>query len=382
MQQRHPSCHVIHGVYERHVSLVSMTITEMRLRLRNVMNLDPEAASVVNGIHTSDDHVLGPGDVLTFIKPAGRKRANLPINSILHGEFTKVASTWPDERIPFALTSPPYDSLREYHGYQFDYQAMATTLHRIMTPGGVVVWVVADQVVKGGETGNSFRHALAFQETGFLIHDTMIYEKNTSSFPARQDGTRYTQVFEYMFVFSKGTPNSAKLICDKENRWQGGVNWGRNTNRGKDGILVQDSDIKPVPQFSPRNNIWRYVVGGGFGQSDKSAYQHPATFPETLARDHILSWSNPGDVVLDPLAGSGTTCVMAKRLGRHFIGVDISQKYCDLAEERVRRADPAAYSEKCRQLEEKRLEMVRRRKELLAKLSPIQRKLLGFPSNV
>ena len=166
---------------------------------------------------------------------------------------------------------------------------------------------------------------------GFKLHDTMIYEKNTSSFPARRTGKRYTQIFEYMFVFCKGKIKTGNLICDKPNKWAGWTNWGKNTQRGKDGKLKKTKDIKPVPEFSPRNNIWRYNVGKGFNSSDKESHSHPAIFPEKLAEDHILSWSNEGDVVLDPFVGSGTTCKMAKKNKRHYIGIDISEEYCNLA---------------------------------------------------
>jgi site-specific DNA-methyltransferase (adenine-specific) len=134
-----------------------------------------------------------------------------------------------------------------------------------------------------------------------------------------------------MFVFCKGKIKTANLICDKPNKWAGHTNWGKNTNRGKDGELKETTDIKPVPDFSPRNNIWKYNVGKGFNSSDKESHQHPAIFPEQLAEDHILSWSNEGGIVLDPFCGSGTTCKMAKKNNRHYIGIDISKEYCDLA---------------------------------------------------
>ena len=160
----------------------------------------------------------------------------------------------------------------------------------------------------------------------------MIYEKNTSSFPARRTGKRYTQIFEYMFVFCKGKIKTGNLICDKPNKWAGHTNWGKNTQRGKDGELKKTKDIKPVPDFSPRNNIWKYNVGKGFNSKDKESHKHPAIFPEKLAEDHILTWSNKDDVVLDPFMGSGTTCKMAKKNGRKYIGIDISKEYCELAE--------------------------------------------------
>jgi site-specific DNA-methyltransferase (adenine-specific) len=254
--------------------------------------------------------------------------------------------------VDLVVTSPPYDKLRDYHGYHFDCPSVAKALYRAMKPGGVVVWVVADAVVDGGETGTSFRQALTFQDAGFRIHDTMIYEKNTCSFPSRRDGNRYSQTFEYMFVFSKGKPKTAALLCDKPNKWEGTTNWGKNTDRSRDGILRQKKDIKPVEAYSPRNNVWRYVpvyekddaaeemvasevrryvVSGGFGQKDKAAYKHPATFPQALAEDHILTWSNPGDVVLDPMCGSATVCLAAQRRDRQFIGMEISKEYCELA---------------------------------------------------
>src|ERR1043165_166411 len=278
------------------------------------------------------------------------------LNKILHGDCLDNLSRFDPASVHLVVTSPPYDDLRDYHGYTFDCPSVAKALYRVLKPGGVVVWVVADAVVDGSETGTSFRQALTFQDVGFRLHDTMIYEKNTCSFPASRDGNRYSQTFEYMFVFSKGKPKTANLLCDKPNKWQGTTNWGKNTDRGKDGQLRQKKDIKPVPYFSPRNNVWRYVpeyekdeaaedmvaseirryvVGGGFGQKDKSAYKHPATFPQALAEDHILSWSNPGNVVLDCFAGSATSCLAAQRLGRQLIGIDISKEYCELACRRI-----------------------------------------------
>ncbi len=241
----------------------------------------------------------------------------------------------PNDSVDLTVTSPPYDNIRDYKGYCFeeeDFKKIVKELFRVTKKGGVVVWVVGDSVMKGSETGTSFRQALGFMDGGFKLHDTMIYEKNTSSFPARRSGKRYTQIFEYMFVFCKGKIKTGNLICDKPNKWAGHTNWGKNTHRGKDGELKETKDIKPVPDFSPRNNIWKYNVGKGFNSKDKESHEHPAIFPEKLAEDHILSWSNEGDVVLDPFMGSGTTCKMAKKNGRKYIGIDASKEYCDLAE--------------------------------------------------
>lgn len=257
------------------------------------------------------------------------------VNEILTGNNVEIMRRFPDECIDLTVTSPPYDDLRNYNGYNFDFEGLVKELHRTTKKGGIVVWVVGDAVIKGGESGSSFRQALSFIDAGFLLHDTMIYEKNTSSFPARRIGKRYTQIFEYMFIFSKGLPKTGNLICDKPNKWAGHTNWGKNTIRGKDNDLKETTDIKPVPDYSPRNNIWRYVVGGGFATKDKAAHGHPAIFPERLAEDHILSWSNEGDVVLDPMGGSGTTAKMAKLNNRNYIHIDISEEYNDIARERL-----------------------------------------------
>ena len=274
--------------------------------------------------------VIEENDKNIIIKPVSEY-----IDKIIHGDSVKILRELEPNCIDLTITSPPYDDIRDYNGYNFNFEVLQNIikeLYRITKSGGVVVWVVGDATINGSETGSSFRQALKFMEAGFKLHDTMIYEKNTSSFPARHTGNRYTQIFEYMFVFCKDKIKTAHLICDKPNKWAGHTNWGKNTNRLKNGELQETSDIKPVPDFSPRNNIWKYNVGKGFNSKDKESHEHPAIFPEQLAEDHILSWSNEDDIVLDPFSGSGTTCKMAKKNKRKFIGVDISEEYCKLAE--------------------------------------------------
>lgn len=235
-----------------------------------------------------------------------------------------------DNSIDLTVTSPPYDDLRNYKGYSFDFENIAKELYRVTKNGGILVWIVGDATSKGSESGTSFRQALYFKECGFNLHDTMIYEKNSSSFPAARTSKRYTQIFEYMFVFCKGKiRNDISLLCDKPNKWAGHTNWGNNTQYDKDGNLKQTNNIKPVPEFSLRNNIWKYSVGF----NDKTG--HPAVFPEKLAEDHILSWSKENDVVLDPFMGSGTTAKMSILNNRNYIGFEISEEYCSMTEERL-----------------------------------------------
>lgn len=238
----------------------------------------------------------------------------------------------PDNHIDLTITSPPYDSLRDYKGYSFDFPAIAEQLFRTTKVGGVVVWVVADQVVKGSETGTSLRQALGFMDAGFRLHDTMIYQKPGSRFPEK---IRYNQIWEYMFVFSKGKPKSVNLIKDKPNKWEGRTNWGHGGFRGKDGEMKIRNKSKTYNKVGIRNNIWLINNAYGFATKDKIAYKHPATFPESIPEGHIITWTNEGDLVYDPFMGSGTTAKVAIRLNRNWMGSEISKEYCDLINERL-----------------------------------------------
>jgi len=237
------------------------------------------------------------------------------VNVIYNENCLDTMARMEDNFIDLTLTSPPYDDLREYNGYSFDFEAIANELYRVTKTDGVVVWVVGDATHKGSETGSSFKQALYFKSIGFKLHDTMIYEKNSPAYPARADSNRYTQIFEYMFVFAKGKVIN-QLICDKPNKWAG--------HKDFSGKLKN-----PVPDFSPRNNIWKYTTSF-------NGVKHPAPFPEQLAEDHILSWSRGGDIVYDPFMGSGTTAKMAKLHNRTYIGSEISKEYCDIAEARLK----------------------------------------------
>ena len=238
----------------------------------------------------------------------------MQLNKIYVENCLDTMAKMPDEFVQATVTSPPYDDLRKYNGYSFDFELIANELYRVTKESGVVVWVVGDATKKGSETGSSFRQALYFQSLGFNLHDTMIYEKNSPAYPASASSNRYTQIFEFMFVFSKGKP-LANLICDKPNKWAGYKDFGGKLKN-------------PVPEFSPRNNIWKYTTSF-------NGVKHPAPFPEALAADHIRTWTNEGHLVYDPFMGSGTTAKMAMLNGRDFIGSEISQEYADIANARI-----------------------------------------------
>ena len=255
----------------------------------------------------------------------------MKINKIYNENCLDTMQRMNDNFIDLTVTSPPYDNLRKYKGYSFDFENIAKELHRITKDGGIVVWIVGDATIKGSETGESFKQVLYFKEIGFNLHDTMIYEKHTSSFPARKDGNRYTQIFEYMFVFVKGKIKDITLICDKKNKTGGELSrFGKYSYYNKEGEKVQEKNKgKITPEFSPRTNIWKYKVG-----FDK-VKGHPAIFPEKLANDHIISWSNEEDIVYDCFMGSGTTAKMCVLNNRKYIGSEISKEYVDLSNKRL-----------------------------------------------
>ena len=233
--------------------------------------------------------------------------------------------------IDLVITSPPYDEMREYSGNSLiDFEKIASELHRVVKPGGVVVWVVGDQTVKGNESGSSFRQALFFKEIGFNLFDTMIYLKPPRG--ACGNNKTYWQSFEYMFVFSKGQPKTINLIKDRLNIES--RSGDRGTKRLPDGSLlkVQRGGYKGTGR---RTNVWEYRIGKGHSATDPIAHEHPAIFPEKLVEDHLISWSNAGDLIYDPFLGSGTTAFVAQSLGRNWIGSEINERYCSIAESRL-----------------------------------------------
>ena len=247
--------------------------------------------------------------------------------TIYNGDCLEVLPELKDESIDLVLTSPPYDNLRTYTGYSFEFEWVARLLRDSIQPGGVLVWVVGDSTLDGSETGTSFHQALYFKKIGFRLHDTMIFHKQSP--PLTHN--RYEQHFEYMFIFSDGKPKTFNPIMEKKSWKDNRTN--KAVRRERDGTV--DYGFVGKNDKKIRGNVWKYNVGGGHCSKDKIAHEHPAIFPEQLAKDHIMSWSNPGDTVLDPFLGSGTTARACKDLGRKCIGIEISKEYCDIAVKRL-----------------------------------------------
>jgi site-specific DNA-methyltransferase (adenine-specific) len=229
----------------------------------------------------------------------------------------------PDDCVDLTVTSPPYDNIRDYNGYSFDWKQTIMQIYRITKRGGVVVWVVNDQTIDSSESGTSFRQALYAMECGFNLHDTMIWNKGSVTFP---DANRYLPCFEYMFIWSKGTPKAFHPIADRPNISEGRKAHG--TWRQKDGSLVKKTNGTVFAEFGWRFNVWNTP-----GEKHNTT-GHPAVFPVRLVKDHIISWSNEGDMVFDPFLGSGTTRIAAYDLRRSFMGTEISKEYFDAEEKR------------------------------------------------
>ena len=251
----------------------------------------------------------------------------MQLDVIQCGDSAELMKQIPDCSIDLTVTSPPYDGLRKYKGFDWDFQKIAQELFRVTKPGGVVVWVVNDGTEGGSETGTSFRQALYFKDVaGFRLHDTMIWRKTNPLPQVRQP--RYASCFEYMFVFSKGKPKTFNPIMRKTKsggleRWSKEKNVNAETGRTLKHMVFKEEAIQ--------YNVWEMQVA-------RNKTTHPAVFPAELANKHISTWSNPGDIVLDPFVGSGTIAIEALRLNRHYIGFDISEEYCEMSRTRIQEA--------------------------------------------
>ncbi|MCY7016157.1 site-specific DNA-methyltransferase [Streptococcus sanguinis] len=258
-------------------------------------------------------------------------------NRLILGDSVKELKKLENNSIDGVVTSPPYDKLRTYENGKLDwnfrvFEQIANELYRVLKDGAVICWVVGDSVVNGAKTLTSFRQALYFQQLGFAMHDVLIYQKTGSGPPHKN---RYFNSFEYIFVLSKGKPKTIHLLKDKPNKWAGHSTYGEVTRREVDGTLTKKGK-KVVGEFGVRTNVWTYKNGRGQTTTDKIAHGHPAIFPEKLVEDCLKTWTDEGDLILDPFGGSGTTAKISKKLNRDFLYIEKEEKYFEIAKERLR----------------------------------------------
>lgn len=253
----------------------------------------------------------------------------MDLNKIYCGDSSVIMKEFPEKSIDFIITSPPYDSLRKYKGIgdswnEKKFKEIASECYRVLRDGGVMVWVVNDKIEKGSKTGTSFRQALHFMDIGFNLNDTMIWRKTNPMPQVKQP--RYNQVFEYMFVFSKGKPKTFNPIMEPCKC--AGLNYD-STCKNMDGESGRTHKTFKINNEKVKGCVWDIAVA-------QNKTGHPAIYPLQLALDHIKSWTNEGDIVLDPFIGSGTSAVAAKRLKRNYIGIDMSEEYCLISENRIK----------------------------------------------
>ena len=253
----------------------------------------------------------------------------MKLNTIYNENCLDTMKRMQDNFIDLTVTSPPYDNLRTYNGYSFDFESIAKELYRVTKKGGVVVWVVGDATIEGSETGTSFKQALYFKEIGFNLNDTMIYRK-LNYLPVTS--CRYEPQFEYMFILSKGKLKTFNPIM-KPNT-SAGAKGGTHRHNGED-LEKLHTNNGVINKLGRKTNVWD-IACGSINSKDKISFEHPATFPEKLANDHIISWSNEGDLVYDCFMGSGTTAKMAHLQKRNWIGSEMSKEYVEIANKRLK----------------------------------------------
>jgi DNA modification methylase len=252
--------------------------------------------------------------------------------SLYNGDCLDVMQSIASQSVDLVVTSPPYDEMREYNKFSewsFSiFEKIANELTRVLKDGATIVWIVADQTKNGSESCSSFKQAIYFKEMCCLnLHDTMIWQ-NPGFTAVGSLKTRYASVFEYMFIFTKGKIKTFNPIKDKPNITHGREIKG-TTRLANGDIIPKSSTGKITSEFGQRYNVWQNT------HEINRNIKHPAPFPVNLIEDHIKSWSNSYDLILDPFLGSGTTGVACQNTNRHFIGIENDKTYFDAAYQRI-----------------------------------------------
>jgi site-specific DNA-methyltransferase (adenine-specific) len=256
----------------------------------------------------------------------------LSLNRIYCTDCVEGMKQIPGSSIDLVVTSPPYDSIRNYNGFTFDLHATGQGIHRVLRDGGIAAMVLQDQTSNFGKSLTSFRTVLDWCDNiGFKLFECVIYRKYGPEGAWWRN--RFRVDHEYMPIFLKGNrPN----YFDKEplkipSKHGGKVMTGSGSRRtdGKTNHAV----TRMINPTKCRGTVWDYLMAG---DKDPIKRKHPAPFPDQIPKDFIGCFCPPGGIVLDPFMGCGSTAMAALALGRRFIGFEISPEYCSLAEERMK----------------------------------------------
>ena len=280
------------------------------------------------------------GSVIDIIKinekreGGDKKKVNdvLPLNKVLHGSAENILKSFPSNSVDIIMTSPPYDSIREYNGFQFDLHRIGKEVYRVLKDGGVAVVVIQDQTKNFGKTLTSFKTIIDWCDTiGFKLFECNVYKKYGAE--GAWWNKRFRVDHEYLPIFLKG---ERPAFFDKEGikipSKHGGKTMTGGGTRLTNGVRVETRAIK-INKMKCRGTVWEYMTAG---DGTRLKHQHPATFPDQLPIDFINTFCPKNGIVLDPMCGSGTTLLAAKKLKREYIGIDISKEYCELSRRRIK----------------------------------------------
>jgi site-specific DNA-methyltransferase (adenine-specific) len=261
-----------------------------------------------------------------------KKYDALPLNKIICGDAVEELKKIPNNSIDILVTSPPYDGIRKYNGFNYDLHATGKEIYRVLKDGGVAIMVIQDQTKNFGKTLTSFRTIVDWVDNiGFKLFETVIYRKYGAE--GAWWNKRFRVDHEYMPIFLKGErPQYFNKDPLKIPSKHGGKTMTGGGTRLTNGIRIPTRAITINP-MKCRGTIWEYMTAG---DGTRLKHKHPATFPDKLPYDFIQCFCPPNGVVLDPFIGSGTTALAAIELDRNYIGIDISKEYCDLARRRIK----------------------------------------------
>lgn len=259
-------------------------------------------------------------------------RVPAPRNTILHSDALIALPDLAEGSVDLTVFSPPYDGIREYgKNWRLDYKALGSELLRVTADGGVCAVVIGDGTKDFAKSLTTFRWAVDWVDrAGWRLFECCIYQRHGN--PGAWWSQRFRVDHEFILIFFKGSRprhfDKTTLMVPSKHAGKVYSGTDRLTNGG-----FKKIEPKAVNDMKCRGTLWEYSTSNTEGNRTK--LEHPATYPDSLAEDLIVCFSKPGDLVLDPMCGSGTTCVMAAKNKRAFLGIEINQEYHRISMKRM-----------------------------------------------